>query len=116
MSNKQKRLRWGEFFIGISDAVKDGVTRQAFIEQLRLSLPYSVMEEVSDDTTGCVLVDNRISDFSDYVVFITTSNNAALARNESCIYVENMNRVQIHGQIYQIVQRIKAIIEAYELN
>ena len=116
MSNKQKRLRWGEFYIGVSDAVKDGGTRQAFIDQLRLSLPYPVLEEVTDDTAGCIMVDSYITDMCDHVVFITTSNNAALTRNESCICVENMNRAQIHGQIYQIVQRIKAIIEAYELD
>lgn len=116
MSNKQKRLRWGEFFIGISDAVKDGVTHQTFIDQLRLSLPYPVLEEVTDDTTGCILVDDYVTDLCDHVVFITTSNNAALTRNESCIYTDGKCRAEIHGQIYQIVQRIKAILEAYELN
>ncbi len=116
MSNKQKRLRQGEFFIGVADAVKDGFTRQAFIDQLRLSLPYPVLEEIMDDTDGCVLVDSHVSDMCDHVVFITTSNNAPLMRNENCICVENMTRVQIHGQIYQIVRRIKAIIEAYELD
>lgn len=116
MSNQQKRLRWGEFYIGVSDAVKDGATYEAFIEQLRMSLPYPVLEEVTDDTDGCILVDDYVTDLCDHVVFITTSNNTALTRNESCIRVENMNRAQIHGQIYQIVRRIKAIIEAYELD
>lgn len=116
MVNEKKRLRWGEFFIGISDTPKDGITAKAFIEQLRMSLPYPVLEDATGDTTGCILVDNRISDLSDHVVFITTSNNAALTRNESCIYIEGKSRAEIHGQIYRIVHRIKAIIEAYEMD
>ncbi len=116
MFNKQKRLRHGEFFIGLSDTVKDGVTREVFLAQLRLSLPYPVLEEVTDNAFGCVLVDDRINDLCDHVIFISNTDIPALMRNESCICVGNMSRVQIHSQIYQIVRRIKAVIEAYELN